>query len=207
MTGGAWLRLFGPSVRNAAKLSKELLGPVVHVPRHPLALARFGLPALRSAEGHGEEPVPRGSGAGPVRRSRGALDPGARPPVVVLVRSGPGHVRPRRRLADGPRRVPGRRDRPRRGTAGGSAARSSPVSGSTIWIDLPPARAVLFDTTPRAVAAIAGDRLPAGTRASVRAFPLRLGRLQGGLGARRSHPLGRRGRQAGEHRPCWRHAG
>ena len=26
-------------------------GPVIHVPRHPLALARFGLPALRSAEG------------------------------------------------------------------------------------------------------------------------------------------------------------
>ncbi|HTE65521.1 MAG TPA: NAD(P)/FAD-dependent oxidoreductase, partial [Candidatus Binatia bacterium] len=49
--GGAWLRLFGPLVRDVRKLSKELLGPVVHVPRHPLALARFGLPALRSAEG------------------------------------------------------------------------------------------------------------------------------------------------------------
>ena len=49
--GGAWLRLFGPLARDARKLSGELLRPVIHVPRHPLALARFGLPALRSADG------------------------------------------------------------------------------------------------------------------------------------------------------------
>ena len=33
------------------RLIPELLGPIVHWPRHPLALARFGLPALRSASG------------------------------------------------------------------------------------------------------------------------------------------------------------
>jgi phytoene dehydrogenase-like protein len=35
---------------------------------------------------------------------------------------------------------------------------------------LPPARAVLFDTTPRAVVAIAGDRLPPRTRSGYEAF-------------------------------------
>ena len=44
----AWRRLFGPLTRDAGVLSHELLRPVIHVPRHPLALARFGLPALRS---------------------------------------------------------------------------------------------------------------------------------------------------------------
>ena len=47
--GSAWRRLFGPLARDADKLGRELLRPVVHVPRHPLALARFGVPALRSA--------------------------------------------------------------------------------------------------------------------------------------------------------------
>ena len=49
--GRAWRRLFGPLVRDAGKLGPEILRPVVHLPRHPLALARFGLPALRSASG------------------------------------------------------------------------------------------------------------------------------------------------------------
>src|SRR6478736_3765241 len=49
--GRAWRRLFGPLVRDAGKLATELFQPVVHPPRHPLALARFGLPALWSAEG------------------------------------------------------------------------------------------------------------------------------------------------------------
>ena len=49
--GRAWRRLFGPLVRDAGKLGPEILQPVVHLPRHPLALARFGLPALRSARG------------------------------------------------------------------------------------------------------------------------------------------------------------
>ena len=49
--GRAWRRTFGPLVHDADRLMPELLGPVVHLPRHPLALARFGLPALRSAEG------------------------------------------------------------------------------------------------------------------------------------------------------------
>ena len=33
----------------ADALGDELLGPVVHLPRHPIALARFGLPALLPA--------------------------------------------------------------------------------------------------------------------------------------------------------------
>ena len=46
--------------------------PVVHVPRHPLALARFGLPALRSASGLARGRVPR-------RARPGRCSPGSRP--------------------------------------------------------------------------------------------------------------------------------
>jgi phytoene dehydrogenase-like protein len=44
----AYRRLFGPLVRNADPLFRELLGPL-RPPRHPLALARFGLSGIRSA--------------------------------------------------------------------------------------------------------------------------------------------------------------
>lgn len=49
--GRAWRRTFERIVAEIDRLAPELLGPVVHLPRHPLALARFGLPALRSAVG------------------------------------------------------------------------------------------------------------------------------------------------------------
>jgi phytoene dehydrogenase-like protein len=46
----AYCRLLGPLVRSSDKLLPELLGPL-RPPRHPMALARFGLVGLRSAEG------------------------------------------------------------------------------------------------------------------------------------------------------------
>jgi phytoene dehydrogenase-like protein len=46
----AWRRLFGPLVRDAEPLFRELLGPL-RPPRYPLAMARFGLSGIRSARG------------------------------------------------------------------------------------------------------------------------------------------------------------
>jgi phytoene dehydrogenase-like protein len=48
--GAAWCRLFEPLVRGWDDLVPELLGPVLHWPRHPGLLARFGVPALLAAE-------------------------------------------------------------------------------------------------------------------------------------------------------------
>ena len=42
--------------------------------------------------------------------------------------------------------------------------RSSTGAQSCVSIELPPARAVLFDVTPRQLVTIAGDRLPAAYR-------------------------------------------
>jgi phytoene dehydrogenase-like protein len=46
----AYRRLFGPLVRDSDVLFRQLLGPL-RPPRHPLAMARFGLSGLRSARG------------------------------------------------------------------------------------------------------------------------------------------------------------
>jgi phytoene dehydrogenase-like protein len=44
--GRRWRSLFGPLVRDVEQLLPSVLGPIVRVPRHPLALARLGLPGL-----------------------------------------------------------------------------------------------------------------------------------------------------------------
>jgi phytoene dehydrogenase-like protein len=42
----AYLRLMKPLVRDWAQLAVEFLQPMLHLPKHPIALARFGFPAL-----------------------------------------------------------------------------------------------------------------------------------------------------------------
>ena len=161
--GRAWRRLFGPSVRAAAALASELLGPVVHVLRHPVALARFGLPSLLPATTlarlafAGEEA--RALFAGLAAHSMVALD---RPLTASygmamgvfahgfgwpMARGGSG------RIVDA------------------LVAELTSLGGSIVTDhrvdlvdDLPCARAYLFDVTPRQLLAIAGSRLPAGYR-------------------------------------------
>ncbi|MFY9469284.1 MAG: NAD(P)-binding protein, partial [Solirubrobacterales bacterium] len=47
--GRSWTRLLGGSARNFDRLNEDLGLPPAHVPRHPILLARFGLPALAPA--------------------------------------------------------------------------------------------------------------------------------------------------------------
>ena len=47
--GATWTKSFGSIARAFPELRNEILGPVVHLPRHPVRLARFGLPSLLSA--------------------------------------------------------------------------------------------------------------------------------------------------------------
>ena len=47
--GRAWRRLFGSPAAHLDALNDDILRPFLHVPRHPLALARFGLPATLPA--------------------------------------------------------------------------------------------------------------------------------------------------------------
>lgn len=47
--GAAWARLFGSSSRHLDELNEDLLRPIQHLPRHPLRLLRFGVPAAMPA--------------------------------------------------------------------------------------------------------------------------------------------------------------
>ena len=47
--GRAWRALFGRPSAGFEALNEDLVEPVLHFPRHPLRLARFGLPALAPA--------------------------------------------------------------------------------------------------------------------------------------------------------------
>jgi phytoene dehydrogenase-like protein len=47
--GRPWERIFGPPSRGYDALTEDIYHPLIHFPRHPLRLARFGLPSALSA--------------------------------------------------------------------------------------------------------------------------------------------------------------
>ena len=167
--GRAWRRLFGPLVRDADALATELLRPVVRLPRHPLAMVRFGPSAMRSVEGLArgrfrEDPAralftgiaahamlrldrPFGAGFGL------ALATFAHAVGWPVARGGSQAV------ADAL-------------VAELTALGGEIVTGQRVGTlaELPPARAVLLDVTPRGLLEIAGDRLSPRVRRQATSF-------------------------------------
>jgi phytoene dehydrogenase-like protein len=47
--GKTWRRLLEPFVTHWSEFAEDALGPVVHMPRHPLRMAEFGLTVMHSA--------------------------------------------------------------------------------------------------------------------------------------------------------------
>ena len=158
----AYRRLMAPVVADADKLLDEILGPL-KLPRHPLALARFGALAILPARVLARllfrgEPA-RALFAGLAAH---AIQPLDRPVTAAfgLVLGMLGHAvgwpLPRggsQSIAD----------------ALASCLRSlggEVVTGRRVHSlnDLPPARAILFDVTPRQLLRIAGPAFPAGYR-------------------------------------------
>ena len=161
--GRAWRRLFGPLVRDAGKLGGELLRPVVHVPRHPLAMLRFGLPALRSTRGLArdrfEGDAAQALFAGISAHSMLPLDHplGASFGLVLGLYA---HAVGWPMARGGASAVAAAL------VAELEAAGGEVVTGHRVdaLADLPPARSTILDVTPRQLLAIGGDRLPARTR-------------------------------------------
>jgi phytoene dehydrogenase-like protein len=159
--GDKYVRLMNPLVDDYRSLMIDVLGPL-KIPRHPLALARFGLRAIRSAEGLArrfETAEARALFAGAAAHSMLPLGNSPTAGVSILltllahavgwpvVRGGS------QRIAEGMAR--------HLESLGGSIVTGTPVSALA---DVPKARAVLFDVTPRQALAIAGDELPDGYR-------------------------------------------
>jgi phytoene dehydrogenase-like protein len=156
--GRAWSALFEPLVRDAPALMAAILGPVNRPPRHPLLMARFGVAALRPAAG-----LARGRFEGDRARAlfaglaaHGIVDL-QRPTTAAfgLVLGVVAHAWGWPLVRGGTQRLADALAAELR-SLGGQIVTGSRV---TSLAALPPAKAVVFDTGPQAMAAIAGDRL------------------------------------------------
>lgn len=163
-----WRRLFAPLVRDWPRLEGVLLAPL-GIPRHPLALARFGLQALWPAAAFARtffrSPETRALFAGLAAHSILPLERLASAAVGLVLGVLGHHVGwplPR----------------------GGSQAIADALVGYLSELggrvqtghrvrslrELPSARAVLLDVGPKGLLALAGDRLPAGYRRQLQRF-------------------------------------
>ncbi len=156
--GPAYTRLLGPLVRDADQILPFILGPSLRVPRHPLAVARFGLPALWPATTLAR----RRFRADPARALFGGLCTHSMLALDRVASASFGLVLAMTAHAFGWPVVRGGTQRladaltAELRALGGEIVTGHPV---TTLDDLPAARAILFDTTPRALVAITGSRL------------------------------------------------
>ncbi len=167
--GKAWRDLMAPLAENWDSLAEEILQPMLHLPRHPWRLARFGMLALQSASGLARrlfrhDPA-QALFAGLAAHSFLALDaPGSA--AVALVLGAAGHA------VGWPL--------PRRGaqSIGDALAAAFRARGGTIDTDhpvtdlrdLPAVDATLLDLTAWDAARIAASRLPAHYRHKLERF-------------------------------------
>lgn len=171
--GRAWRRLFGPIVRDLPRITPLLLGPL-RLPRHPLAAARFGLPALRSATGltrsHFHDAPARALFAGMAAHSMLRLEQPASA-AFGLVLGAFAHAIGWPVARGGSQAIVDTLVARLR-ALGGEVVTSAPVSTVA---DLPEAKVVLLDVTPRQALQLAGNRFS-------RLYRFQLGRYRYGPG-------------------------
>ncbi|MGH2619326.1 MAG: phytoene desaturase family protein, partial [Anaerolineales bacterium] len=170
---GAYLRMFGHLADNWQALLAEILGPF-RLPRRPLLMARFGRLAIRSA---------RGLAVGRFREVRAralfaGLGAHSMLPLEATVSAAAGLVEGTLAHAVGWPMAAGGSQKitdalvSLLGSLGGQVVTGRRI---TSLDELPPARAIFFDTSPTELVRVAGERLPAGYRR-------RLGRFRYGPG-------------------------
>jgi phytoene dehydrogenase-like protein len=160
---GPYRRLMEPIVSRWEAIAQEILQPIPHFPRHPFALAHFGIRALWPAaaliDGWFREEKARALFAGLAAHSflpLSSIPSGAFGLVLGMMGHGPGWPFPRGGAqAITTALVACLRD------AGGELECNAPVRSPG---ELPQARAILLDVSPRQFLQLAGDRLPAGYR-------------------------------------------
>ena len=167
--GRAWRRLMKPLLDAADGLFADMLGPLPLPPKHPFALARFGLSAVRSARslalGKFQSEAVRALFAGNAAHSVLPLE-APLTGAVGLALALAGHAGGWPVARGGSASITRAMARYFEGL-GGEIVCGQEV---TDLRELPRARAVLFDTGPRALARIAGDRLPDSYRRKLTAF-------------------------------------
>jgi phytoene dehydrogenase-like protein len=164
--GRAWRRTVGPMVRHWDDTVAFSLSPALRALKRPIAGARFGMTALRPASWLARRfrtPAGRGLWAGLAAHSVAPLNGWATSGVAVSLAAAahavgwPFATGGSQRIADA---LVSRLD-----DLGVEVRTGTPVGAMP---DVPQARAVLFDTSPAAVAEVAGNRLGRGTRRAYR---------------------------------------
>ncbi len=165
----AWRRLVGSLAADWERLAPALLGPALRIPRHPFAMARFGLRALRPARSLAESAFrgerARALFAGLAGHAVLPLE-AAGTAAVGLVLAALGHVVGWPMARGGSQRI-----------ADAMAAKLASLGAEIVTQarvasleELPQARSVLLDVTPRQLLGIAGERLPARYRRALGRF-------------------------------------
>ncbi|HET7172393.1 MAG TPA: NAD(P)/FAD-dependent oxidoreductase [Gaiellales bacterium] len=167
--GPAYERLLGPFARDWEELAGILLGPPLRLPRHPLPAARFAALGLRSVSGlargrFGGEPARAllAGNAAHSMRPLTAAGTGAFALLLVMLAHGVGWPV----AAGGSGAIAGAMASLLR-SLGGEIETGWPV---TSLEELPPARAVLLDVTPRALLRIADGRFTGRYRRALERF-------------------------------------
>jgi phytoene dehydrogenase-like protein len=165
----AWKKLLGPIVRDFQKMLPTLLGPPSPFTKHPIPLALFGLKALRSAQGlveawfQGEHA--RGLFAGVAGHSILPLD-WMITSAFGLVLGASAHVGGWPVVRGGSQKLTDALVSILR-AHGGKIETNARV---THLDELPKAKAILCDVTPRQLIRIAGHKLPRGYQARLEEF-------------------------------------
>jgi phytoene dehydrogenase-like protein len=169
----AYKRMLGAVVRDWPHISSAVLGPPA-LPRHPFALARFGLSALRSingliADAFKDEPA-RALLAGIAAHVLMPLD-SALTAGVGLTMGALGHINGWPIARGGSQRI-----------ANALAAHLKTLGGEIVTgtrvadVDkLPAAKIVMCDLSPKPLLAIAGHKLPAGYRRQLERYRYGMG--------------------------------
>ncbi len=166
--GPMWRRLMQPIVDDWPLLLPQLLAPLLSAPRHPVAMARFGVRALQPATWltrrfHTDEAAALLGGC-----AAHAMLPLGKPLTSAfgMMLAAAAHTGGWPVAAGGSQSV-----------ADALTARLRVVGGEVrtgmmvrSLADLPPHRVALFDTNPAQLAAIAGDALPSRYRHRLRRF-------------------------------------
>jgi len=156
--GDAYRRFLSPLVEAGDKLLRDILGSLLVIPKHPIILARFGIHAIHSADRVARkfrDDRARALFAGCAAHSIVPLDHAGTGSfgTVMLVS---GHLTNWPVARTGSQAIADALAQRLRSQ--GAEIRTGVRVAS--MRDIPPSRAVIFDVTPRQLAAIAGDELP-----------------------------------------------
>jgi phytoene dehydrogenase-like protein len=166
--GRAWKRIFGSSAASFDRLGEDLFKQKVRLPRHPLLLARFGIPALASAQA-----LARALPSAEARALFGGTAAHAFRPLSSPFSASVGMV-----LTCACHHYGWPVARGGSGAIADALAASILENGGRIETgrpvrsldELPAADAVVFDLAPGAVAELAGKRLPRRTARAYRRY-------------------------------------